>query len=434
MDSLEETVASATGLKEKKVLIEDQSFIYVPSPVSTPSLGSKMGQTGEEKHELITIANSRTKVLVIPDYVHNSNLDDSPTTSKAPTVIEANSLLANKNELSKEAVEKSKESVVSKSLPTSSKSESFPSSSPIIQPKQLTLDSFLTDVEFLQPLMLEILDVQGPIKTVEEFLDLKRTHNFLHSFLKEAGIAPHVDDLIERVRARLPSPTSSAEQKVSEKVEEKIIEEVVKEPIIEDEHKPKKNEVEGFPIGVIDGLGADGKGPFITKHAYIYTVGELAAFPIKFPSIYAMLKETGLMTDLDAYIERAKELIALGENIAKKTDMSASILSRTVRPVSLEQSWLRPPTQGKIKIFDVLLKAPFRNEMVSVTGDTNIFALEGLDSQEVEMLMTRPTKPIKTLKDLAAFDELTTEAEKLFLYQRIPLLDQFILHAQALSK
>jgi hypothetical protein len=189
-------------------------------------------------------------------------------------------------------------------------------------------------------------------------------------------------------------------------------------------------------LRVIDGLGADGKGPFITKHAYIYTVGELAEFPVKFPAIYAMLKETGLMNDLDNYIDRAKELIALGQNIANKTDLTASTLSRSALPVDLEQSWLRPMTNasnGKKKAFDVLLKPPFRNDLVSVNFETNIFALEGLDSQEVELLMTFPSKPIKTLGDLAALHSLTTEKEKTFLFQRIPLLEQFVLHAKALT-
>jgi hypothetical protein len=158
MELLEETVATATGLKERKVLIEDQSFIFVPSPSST-SLGSKIPQTGEEKHELMTVANSRSKVLVIPDYVHNSNVDDSPPSKELSATKASNvDALANIVDLPHVAVDKPKELNNSKGS-ASTKSESL-SSSPPSGPKELILDSPLTDVEFLPPLMLEILDVQ----------------------------------------------------------------------------------------------------------------------------------------------------------------------------------------------------------------------------------------------------------------------------------
>ena len=142
------------------------------------------------------------------------------------------------------------------------------------------------------------------------------------------------------------------------------------------------------------------------------------------------------MNDLDSYVERAKELIILGNNIANKADLSASSLARTSRPVDLEKSWLRPAPlslSGKKKVFDVLVKPPFRNDMVSVDGNTNIFALEGLEAHEVELLMTHPHVPIKTLHDLASFNEMISESEKIFLTTRIPLLDQLVLHAKALS-
>lgn len=187
---------------------------------------------------------------------------------------------------------------------------------------------------------------------------------------------------------------------------------------------------------MIDGLGQkDGKGSYITQHAYIYTVGELARFPETFPSIYAMLKETARMYDLDSYVERAKELIALGNMIASKTDLSTSSLSKTLRPIDLEKSWLRPSlltSSGTRKTLDVLVKPPFRSENVKVNADTSIFALEGLESHEVELLMTYPQVPIKTLRDLASIDELTSEKEKTFLTSRIPLLEQFVLHSKAL--
>lgn len=177
-------------------------------------------------------------------------------------------------------------------------------------------------------------------------------------------------------------------------------------------------------------MASEDKCQFITKHAYIYTVGELAEFPQTFPGIYMMLKESGLMNNIDDYIARARELINLGETIVEQTAVPKPAAAQ---PLSLDSSWLSPQLSDSAshkKKMLLLLKQPFWNAHASVDADTSVFALAGLDERDVEILAGNPLRPVRNLKELAQVDQLP-ELRKL-LQQQVPLLDEFILHARAL--
>jgi len=70
-----------------------------------------------------------------------------------------------------------------------------------------------------------------------------------------------------------------------------------------------KCEVENLPLSYIAGIDDKIALP-LEKHAFIFTVGDLANFPQNWPGIFTLLKESGLVPKLDFYIETAKQFIS----------------------------------------------------------------------------------------------------------------------------
>jgi len=178
----------------------------------------------------------------------------------------------------------------------------------------------------------------------------------------------------------------------------------------------------------------------LRSHADVTTVGDLAAFPLRWPGMYAMLKECGIADDLDALVSAAAAVLLDGKAPSPQpvvkdeilaTEVAALAASRLER--SLMQSWLAPrllkttrTAERTRALLSLLKKAPSNGILPG--PDASVSVLACVDGKDLKLLSGLG---VRSLQELALFGEGRPE-----LYARasaqVPLLDNMAVHAKAL--
>jgi len=178
--------------------------------------------------------------------------------------------------------------------------------------EKVTRETSIGVLEGLDEVMVEILQAQAQLSTIGDFASLPTVHPDTYSFLVDTGLIPGIQQLIQNCsnlmtfynqNIQIPSPIVVNQENtvviVPEPQEEETREELLINPF---------GYVEIFRQ--IEGIKEDNLVTWLHKNAYIFTLGELAHFPVDYPGIYSQLKIFGgLGGPLDDYIECCKKVV-----------------------------------------------------------------------------------------------------------------------------
>lgn len=188
---------------------------------------------------------------------------------------------------------------------------------------------------------------------------------------------------------------------------------------------------------VIEGLDSQSTDYlYLSRHAYVYTLGDLSRFPQNFPYLFGVLLESGVVPNLEYYVSRAHTLIEIGKKDASQTStpptppIQEKRVPVTPNVIDLETSWLaRPRKSASVDHLHVLVKPEYR-DLKTITPQSPLSVLATVSAIDCVLLASHPNHPVRSLKDLAL---LHHDRETLAsIVSKVPLIENYILHAQAL--
>lgn len=176
-------------------------------------------------------------------------------------------------------------------------------------------DSSVQILRFMNSSIEEILaSGKIPISTIGGLIDLKTTDLPLYEFLKDSSTIKDMDFIIEALDMII---------KVNK---EKLI-----QTVGEDELSCMKEWFDGNALEVL------------YQEALIFKVKDLALFPEQYPYIYATLKRSDTISDIDNFINRAREMLDLGRLIepspkSNLNDYLKSLLKENARSLIVSKA------------------------------------------------------------------------------------------------
>jgi len=200
----------------------------------------------------------------------------------------------------------------------------------------------ITVLDGLDDAIVDMLrnEVTG-LENLGEFIQLEDKHYNTYTFLKESGMIPELDRLIQKAKKLFQkrSDTNEMDEEKSDdpKIElpndtqntlisneENISKSISLSDLINDQNELLLNNINledsysTKPISILEGITEDGTGFALENHAFIYNIEELASFPENFPGMYQVFILSGIYPNLEKYVNDAKKLTSFEKSFKTK--------------------------------------------------------------------------------------------------------------------
>eukprot|EP01122_Echinamoeba_exundans_P010711 TRINITY_DN4065_c0_g1_i2.p1 TRINITY_DN4065_c0_g1~~TRINITY_DN4065_c0_g1_i2.p1 ORF type:complete len:372 (-),score=86.10 TRINITY_DN4065_c0_g1_i2:91-1206(-) len=331
-------------LKPAQLDIDDPtvgSFIYIPQDDESKILDPK-----PPSHEILRLGNAQESILILNDYKSASPAASDPAgaapiilpnvssdnTSEKVNLSGLNSSQAEiqQQEISPAAPVPSGASAPSekvlKSQATNEKSNqtvqnlsdddlALVVSCPLESITNATQVSVLVG---LNPDAFEILESQSQVATIADLASLPTSKPTAFEFMKEIGVPPDISHLAKLAQRLLERAAELRKIRSSPPVLPPV---ALSIPMAdsaskqsESSQKSRQNldsstSIKNQSISIIDGIKEGEADQFLEAHALIQTIGQLADFPVAFPGLYQVMKDSGAIPKLESFVLAAQMLV-----------------------------------------------------------------------------------------------------------------------------